>query len=178
MFRHRSDLLCSIVSIRTAVLCRTGSVCSGIGAQPVFHTPHVDEEAASQRITGDAQTGFLIKNSHTPETTSVSGSKTWADADNQDGKRPKTITINLIKNNKKIDTKTVSAVDNWSWNFTNLPKYENGMEIIYSISEEKVADYSTTRDGYNLTNSYTPGQTSVSVSKCWDDNNDQDGKLL
>ena len=31
--------------------------------------------------------------------------KVWNDANNQDGKRPSSITINLLKNGKVIDTK-------------------------------------------------------------------------
>ena len=119
--------------------------------------------------------GSTITNKYTPETTVVSGSKTWDDADNQDGKRPESITINLLKNGEKIDSKTVTANDQWSWTFDNLAKYENGKEINYSITEEAVTGYSTSYDGYNVTNSYTPGKVSVSVSKSWQDNDNQDG---
>ena len=95
--------------------------------------------------TGDAATGYTITNSYTPETTEVSGSKTWDDANNQDGKRPTSITINLLANGEKVDEKTVSADDNWSWSFTNLPKYENGKEITYTITEDAVPDYTIDR---------------------------------
>src|SRR5699024_5469618 len=37
---------------------------------------------------------IIITNSYTPETTEVTGTKTWDDADNQDGNRPETITVN------------------------------------------------------------------------------------
>ena len=127
-------------------------------------------------ITGSQKTGFTITNSHTPETVSVSGSKTWNDNNNQDGFRPETITIHLLADGQVIDTKVVSADDNWSWSFENLPKYENhGTLINYSVTEEQVEDYSTEYDGYNVTNSHTPEQTSVTVAKSWQDNDDQDG---
>ncbi|HIF7090161.1 TPA: Cna B-type domain-containing protein, partial [Enterococcus faecalis] len=38
-----------------------------------------------------------------------------------------------------------------------------------------VEGYQTTIDGYDITNSYTPGKTSMSVTKVWEDNQDQDG---
>ncbi|MCY7155676.1 Cna B-type domain-containing protein, partial [Streptococcus gallolyticus subsp. gallolyticus] len=120
-------------------------------------------------------TGMNVTNSHEPETISVSGGKTWSDNDDQDGKRPDSITVNLLANGTVVDTKTVTADDNWSYSFTDLPKYDNGNEITYTVTEDTVADYTTTYDGYNITNSYTPGETSITVTKVWDDNNDQDG---
>ena len=38
-------------------------------------------------------TGFDVKNSYTPGKVNVEGTKTWDDAENQDGKRPTSITI-------------------------------------------------------------------------------------
>mgnify|MGYP001228146982 CR=1 FL=1 len=126
-------------------------------------------------ITGDAATGYVITNSHTPETVDISGAKTWDDAENQDGKRPESITIRLYANGTEVNSKEVTAEESWAWSFTNLPKYENGVQINYTISEDTVQDYTTTVNGYDVTNSYTPGKTSVGVTKSWQDNNDQDG---
>ena len=39
------------------------------------------------QITGSIESGFTIKNTHTPETIDIEGTKTWDDNDNQDGKR-------------------------------------------------------------------------------------------
>ncbi|MDU4239865.1 MAG: Cna B-type domain-containing protein, partial [Limosilactobacillus fermentum] len=105
----------------------------------------------------------------------VSGTKTWKDNDDQDGKRPDSIKVNLLANGKVVQSKTVTASDNWKYSFTNLPEFENGQKISYTVTEDQVKDYSTTVDGYNLTNSYTPAKTSVSVTKAWNDNNNQDG---
>lgn len=128
-------------------------------------------------VTGDAETGFTIKNSHTPETTSVSGSKTWDDADDQDGKRPGNIKVNLLADGSVYATKTVTEAENWEYSFTNLPKYrDGGIQIKYSVSEVDVPEYTGEVTGYNITNSYTPGKTSVSVTKKWSDNDNQDGK--
>ena len=118
---------------------------------------------------------FTVTNTHTPSTTTVSGTKTWKDNNDQDGKRPDSIKVNLLANGKVVQSKTVKASDNWKYSFTNLPEFENGQKISYTVTEDQVKDYSTTVNGYNLTNSYTPAKTSVSVTKAWNDNNNQDG---
>lgn len=107
--------------------------------------------------------------------TTVSGTKTWKDNNDQDGKRPDSIKVNLLANGKVVQSKTVKSSDNWKYSFTNLPEFENGKKISYTITEDQVKDYSTTVNGYNLTNSYTPAKTSVSVTKAWNDNDNQDG---
>lgn len=118
---------------------------------------------------------YDIINTHTPETTSVSGQKVWDDANNQDGKRPESIKVRLLANGTEVATKDVTAADNWAYNFTDLPKYANGEEIVYTVTEDAVADYTTAIDGTTITNSYKPGKTSITVTKAWADNDNQDG---
>jgi len=120
--------------------------------------------------------GYNITNTHTPEKISISGSKTWDNADNQDGKRPESITVRLFADGTEVISKTVTANDNWSWSFTDLDKYNSGTEIVYTISEDTVADYTTVVDGYNITNTHTPEKTTITGSKTWDDASNQDGK--
>lgn len=120
--------------------------------------------------------GVEIYNHHTPATTEVSGSKTWDDVDNQDGKRPGSIIVNLLADGEKVDSKTVTESDKWAWSFTNLDKYKAGKEIEYTVSEEPVEGYTTEVDGYNITNTHTPEKTTISGSKTWDDADNQDGK--
>ena len=120
--------------------------------------------------------GYNITNTHTPEKISISGSKTWDDASNQDGKRPSSITVRLFADGTEVISKTVTANDNWSWSFTDLDKYNSGTEIVYTISEDTVADYTTVVDGYNITNTHTPEKTTITGSKTWDDADNQDGK--
>ena len=134
----------------------------------------VEEEAVAGYETKVED--YNITNTHKPETTSITGTKTWNDSDNQDGKRPESITVNLLANGVITATKTVTAKDNWTYSFTDLPKYANGQEITYTVSEIPVPEYTTTTDdNYNITNSYTPGQTSASVTKIWVDGENQDG---
>ncbi|WP_344695757.1 collagen binding domain-containing protein, partial [Lentilactobacillus parakefiri] len=42
-------------------------------------------------------------------TTTISGTKTWKDNNNQDGVRPSSITVNLLSNGKQVQSKKVSA---------------------------------------------------------------------
>ena len=135
-------------------------------------------------ITGDAATGFVITNTYpttpppTPgdETVDVSGDKTWSDSDNQDGKRPESITIRLYANGVEVAHKVVTAADNWHWDFSDLPKYENGKEIVYTITEDPVEGYTSTVNGYDVTNTYDAETVDVSGDKTWNDSDNQDGK--
>ena len=43
----------------------------------------------------------------------MKGSKTWNDADNQDGKRPESITVRLLANGEEKDSQTVTADEKW-----------------------------------------------------------------
>ena len=147
----------------------------------------VEEEAVGEGyvgiVTGSMAAGFKITNSRTPEKVNISGEKTWDDNNDQDGKRPTTIKVKLLKKVGDADpvvdqTKEVKKGDDgkWKYEFNDLPKYENGKEITYSIDEEDVTDYNKTIDGYNIKNTHTPGKVNISGEKTWDDNNDQDGK--
>lgn len=113
-------------------------------------------------ITGDASTGFVITNSHTPATTEVSGSKTWDDADNQDGKRPDSITVKLYADGKDTGKELVlNQKNNWTGSFDNLDEYADGVKIIYTIAEAKVDGYDTAisgsaETGFVISNSHTP----------------------
>ncbi|MGP1505367.1 MAG: Cna B-type domain-containing protein, partial [Eggerthia catenaformis] len=118
----------------------------------------------------------VITNSRQVEKINICGKKTWDDNNDQDGKRPTQITVNLLKNGTKFKSVTVKADQdgNWKYEFTNLDKYENKKEIKYTVEEEKVEGYETKVEGYNIKNSYTPEKTELKVTKTWDDENDKD----
>ena len=136
--------------------------------QPIAYTvEEVNVAGYQSSITGSAADGFTITNTHTPETIAVSGSKTWDDADDRSGMRPKEITIRLLANGEEVAGKarTVTATDGWAWRFTDLPKYENGQEIVYTIAEDAVPGYTATVDGFNVTNTKDILPGSLTVSK-------------
>lgn len=112
------------------------------------------------------------------EKTSISGQKTWNDNDNQDGKRPSKITVNLLANGLKVASKEVKpdATRNWTYHFDNLDVVDDaGNVIAYTVSEEPVAGYETTVEGTNITNNRIPDMTEVVVKKVWDDKENKDG---
>ena len=100
--------------------------------------------------------GNNITNKHEIEKTEVSGTKTWDDNKNQDGKRPKKITVRLYANGEEIKSQEVKPDEsgNWKYSFTGLNKYENGKEITYTVKEDKVEGYTSTIDHYNITNKH------------------------
>lgn len=121
---------------------------------------------------------YTLVNTHEVEYLNFKGTKTWNDANNQDGVRPDSITIRLLANGEEVDSVEVSGdatASEWNYEFTHLPRFADGEEVTYTIQEDGVKDYSTEIDGFDITNSYTPGKTSINVVKVWDDMNDKDG---
>ena len=113
--------------------------------------------------------------------TQVQVNKVWNDNNNQDGVRPENIQVELLKNGEGTgNTVTLNDGNRWTATFDNLPINENGEKITYTVSEIKVDGYAVniTQNGENnftITNTHTPGVTSVSVNKVWDDKDNQDG---
>ncbi|MDO5100439.1 MAG: Cna B-type domain-containing protein, partial [Eubacteriales bacterium] len=120
--------------------------------------------------------GFDITNKYTPEMIGIAGTKTWDDANNQDGKRPEKITVNLLADGTQVKTAEVKADadGNWKYSFSGLPKFKAGKEIKYTVTENTVEGYTTEINGFNIKNSYKPGMTSVTVTKRWDDSDNKD----
>ena len=158
-----------------------------------------EDEVKGYKIgyAGDTS-GYTITNTHTPDTTTVKGYKKWDDNDNQDGKRPTTITINLIADDDSDnpvahvdldgnDTTILDEEGNWTFEFNDLPTYrDHGTEIIYTVEEvqtDELKEYYTAtpetvtgEDGLvmkTITNSHTPMTISYELTKNWDDFDDQ-----
>ncbi len=132
----------------------------------------------------DAQGNCTITNEHTPEIKNIAVTKVWNDNSDQDGKRPENITINLLKNGEVDKTMTLSGDTNeWSGVFENLPAYESGSMINYTIEELNVNEYYTVdiepkvenSDSYTITNTHIPETKSRTVTKIWRDGSNKDG---
>ena len=131
------------------------------GYTTTYNDKYVDENGVQ---------GTEVINTHEPEMTSISGTKTWKDNENAYNTRPNSITINLLKNGKKIDETTSPDKDgNWTYSFNNLYKFENGQLIEYSLTEEPVEGYKTTQDGNNFINTLR-NVISITGQKSWNDN--------
>ena len=149
------------------------------GGTPIKYTVvEVTVTGYTSDVTGDAASGFTITNSYSPETVVVKATKNWDDANNQDGKRPTKITINLLADGQKVDSKEVQAAADGTWTveFTKLAKYKAGKEIKYTVTEEAVAEYEATITDFTITNKYAPKEIDYKVTKVWNDANNQDGK--
>jgi len=133
-------------------------------------------------VTGDATSGYTVTNTHTPEETEATVVKVWDDADNQDGKRPETLTVTLSNGTKDVGTVTLSDDNEWTDTIDRLPKYADGVEIEYSWTEETLPEgyalTNTEKKGTvtTFTNSYKPKEREATVKKVWDDADNQDGK--
>ena len=101
--------------------------------------------------------------------------KTWNDNNNADGNRPASVTVRLYADGVEEDSHVLTAAEGWQFTFVEKPRYQddNKTEIVYTVGEDAVAMYAATVNGYNIVNDYQPEMTSVSVSKVWDDNNDE-----
>lgn len=119
--------------------------------------------------------GYGIINTHTPEVTTVTGTKVWRDDDNRDGKRPAGITVKLVTDGEVLAEQTVTENEDWSWSFDNLPKYNKGRPIKYSVIEDAVPGYTAIyEENGNITNKYTPGKIGITVIKSWKDGDNAD----
>ena len=131
-------------------------------------------------ITGSAESGFTIKNTHNPSKINKSGKKIWNHTDNE-FTHPESITVVLHTKvgDEELDTvsQEVTAGNDWKYSFNNLDEYKDGNIITYWVDEEAVIDYTTEidEDG-NITNTYAPETFNINGTKTWEDENDQDGK--
>ena len=116
-------------------------------------------------VTGDAATGFKVTNTNT-EKTSVNVTKTWV------GTPAASVTIKLFADGTEKETVTLTAADNWTHTFSNLPKYAaDGHEIVYTVDETPVTDYTKAisgdaANGFTITNTIT-GKVNIPVTKVW-----------
>ena len=143
-----------------------------------YTVKEVTDLSGYQSVVSGSDNNYTITNTHVPEIINLSGTKTWDDNNNQDGIRPDSSTVNLLANGTKVASQEVTADTNWTYTFLNLAKYANGSAITYAVTEDSVDNYTVTINGYDITNNYTPDKTSLTVTKVWDDSDDQDGFVL
>ena len=133
-------------------------------------------------ITGTAATGFLVTNTHTPAKIEIPVEKTWYDADDQDGKRTDSVTIELLADGEDTGkTLTLDKTNSWKGSFTDLDQKKAGTDIVYTIKESTVTGYTaviteTATTGFLVTNTHTPETVTIQGTKTWDDSNNSKGK--
>ena len=85
--------------------------------------------------------------------------KVWDDKENKDGLRPEKVTIRLLADGQEVAVKEITTTDNWQASFTDLPEYKDGKKIVYTITEDPVAGYTSKIDGFTVTNRHIPPTT-------------------
>lgn len=157
---------------------------------PKFHNSGtlISYTIAEEKVTGyttevakdSSGYKFTLTNTKSIETVTKTVSKVWEDSNNQDGLRPSAITVILTGDDGSRYLKSVSAAENWTTTFENLPKNQNhGQNIQYTVSEAFVSGYTdeVTQNGnnYTITNTHMPATTELFVTKTWKDNGNNDG---
>ena len=119
---------------------------------------------------------------------SLTVSKDWLDSNNQDGTRPESIQVQLYANGTVSGNPiTLNKNNNWTYTWNDLPKKNDAGLITYTVDEVSVPDgytKSVTKDNensteaaikYTIKNTYKPQVTTKTVTKQWNDSNNQDG---
>lgn len=130
----------------------------------------IQEEAGknyTSSVRGDMENGFVVTNINT-EKREIAVSKVWI------GPKQDFVQVTLVKDGTLTDqTLTLQEANEWKSSFKNLIKYDprDGHEIIYSIQEQELSDYSSSVQGdmikgFVLTNSNISTRT-ISVTKKW-----------
>lgn len=95
----------------------------------------------------------------------------WDDQNNQDGLRPDSVTVKLFRDGIETGlTLTLSEGNNWSGDFGDLKKYENGVVHQYTIKADAVDEYDSTimgdmTSGFLVLNRHTQKTVTVAGSK-------------
>ncbi|MDR4939466.1 Cna B-type domain-containing protein [Bacillus wiedmannii] len=121
-------------------------------------------------VKSDAVNGVKLSIPNKVKTTSIAGTKTWKGDNEKD--RPSSIKVELLKNEKVVDTKEVTAADGWKYKFDNLAAYDaNGVAYNYEVKEQPIDGYTTEVNGYDITNTKVVQTTKVEGTKTWKDGN-------
>lgn len=116
----------------------------------------------------------------------ITARKVWDDFQDKYGERPQSLEVTLKHKGSQfvggkltdvdevIDTRPVSAADGWKYTWTDLPTLDDANQPwVYYVDEIEVPDYLKSISGTVITNSYI--YRDFTVSKIWNDANDQDG---
>ena len=115
---------------------------------------------------------------------SINVEKKWEDGNDQDGKRPTEIKVQLYKNNEKYgESITLNSDNNWKYTWDNLLKDyeytvkeldENNIKVENGskYDENYTVTYIVKENNITITNTYAPGKVIKIVEKKWNDDND------
>ena len=144
--------------------------------------------SGAQTTTGtieNTKTSYAVTYTNDYQLTDLEITKVWSDANNQDGIRLTAAQLaDKLTLSPAVQGKTPTVTDNgdgtYTITYTGLPRFSNGQEVEYKVTESAIDGYTTTgspaKDHGTITNKHTPEVTSVKVTKVWDDSNDA-GKI-
>lgn len=160
------------------------------GNNIVYRVTAENPKEYTAKVSGSADDGFVVTYSHEIAKVSATANVTWDDAENQDGIRPASVSLQLkskVEGGEAVNvgdnvTVKADADGNWTKTWTDLPKYNAGKEIEYTVEESGLPEgytITTTKDeetgAITLKNSYTPKGVDIAVSVNWNDADNQDG---
>ena len=168
-----------------------GNLATGFAFNKAELTSGTDKDTSfsgGKTTTGTIQatnTSYVVTFTNDYQLTDLEITKVWNDANNQDGMR---LTAEQLAEkltlSPEVEGKTPTVTDNgdgtYTITYTGLPRFNNGQEVEYQVTESAIDGYTTTgspaKDHGTITNTHTPEVTSVKVTKVWDDSNDA-GKI-
>lgn len=104
-------------------------------------------------VNGAAGSGYVITLTHTPaDKLSASGTISWSDHSDKAGIRPESIELQLKAGDEIIKTITVTAANDWKFDFGEYPKYKDGEEIAYTLIESTIDGYTQQISGFSVSN--------------------------
>lgn len=124
----------------------------------------------------------FINDYYKENVTGIKGLKVWSDNSNKFNTRPTDVTLKLyktvdgvkseVKDAKPSWANKSSESDVWIWEYTNLPLYENGKVITYSVEEVNVdKNYLMRQEGNVIVNKLDNGKFKFDVEKTVTDKN-------
>ncbi len=131
--------------------------------------------------SGNAKDGFVITNTYktspvVPEKDDVHVQIVWVDNNNEKGKRPESVKVDLIADGETVSTAEITADGLWKHIFEKISSGEE-----FSVEQDTVDGYTTAysgnaKEGFVITNTRIPEVKDVTVEIVWDDNGNEDGK--
>ena len=85
----------------------------------------------------------VMQNEYSTEVRNMSVVKIWEDKGYEE-KRPQSVTVSLYADDELVETVTLDERNEWSYEWGEMPVYENGVKISYTLVEEKVNGYKST----------------------------------
>jgi len=104
---------------------------------------------------------IILENKYSDEITEINIDKIWEDNNDEDMIRPDEITVSIFADNNKISDIQLKKEEDWHKTIKDLPVYNKGKKINYTIIEQNIEFYETNinrnaTNGFVITNKHLP----------------------